>query len=824
MSSLRLEVILAALDQATGPLRAIQRQSSETADALRESQAALRQLNAASSRLRGFQDQARQLRELSQQSQEARRTIDRLQNQIGRRGPEPALLRQLREQQRLLARLDTARGRSRTALERERAALRAAGIDTSRLGDEQRRLAAEIARVGAAARRQEADLRRLSERQRALNSAQRQYNRSMRAGADLRGTGAGMLGSGVAAGAAGANLLGAGVDFEAQMAALRAVGRLGADDPRFAALQGQARELGASTVFSAVDVGAGQEFLLRAGMQAQAVQASMRDVLALAQANRMQLDRAADIASNIGGAFRVNLDQAGAMTRVADVLTGTATRANVNVEMLGETMKYLGAGSGLGLTLEQAAALSGLLGNVGIQGSQAGTTLRAMMTRLAAPTDKAAGIMAELGLQTKDAAGNLRAVPAILDDLAVALGRMGNADAAAVVAALFDAEAGSGVTELLQQAKGGAIGKLIAALEGAAGENQTAAGIMSDTTKGDIAGLKSAWQDFGITLQTVVGPALRKLLQRLTEITRGIGEWARQNPELARGLTLAAAGIAAFAVAGGALLIVLGSLIGPLAMLRYGVALLRFGPLLAAARGLAVAALPALIGALKVLGAVVLAHPIIAFIAIVAAAAGYIWANWDTLGPKFAALWNSIKSAAAAAWQAIKDTALAALRGLADALTGIGAAMMDGLIGGIRSRAAAVYESLRAIAAKVKDTFTSVLKIRSPSRVFAEYGRHLLAGLQLGMHRALPAPLAELRDLGARLSAEGRRIAAAGTLGAALAAPAAAAGGNVYEINIHIHGDSAANPRAIAAEVRRAIDDRERAAAARERGKLHDID
>jgi len=145
-------------------------------------------------------------------------------------------------------------------------------------------------------------------------------------------------------------------------------------------------------VFSAVDVGAGQEFLLRAGMQAQAVQSSMRDVLALAQANRMQLDRAADIASGIGGAFRVDMGQAGAMQRVADVLTGASARAKVDVEMLGETMKYLGAGSGLGLTLEQAAALSGLLGNVSIQGSQAGTTLRAMMTRLAAPTDKAAWV------------------------------------------------------------------------------------------------------------------------------------------------------------------------------------------------------------------------------------------------------------------------------------------------------------------------------------------------------------------------------------------------------------------------------------------------
>jgi TP901 family phage tail tape measure protein len=844
---LKLMVTLAALDQATKPLRAIAQQAKGTADALQQSQRQLRELNAASKRIDAFQEKARELRQLSEQTRESRRAIERLQNQISRRGPEPALLRQIREQQRALGRLNAARSRSRADLARQSTALQAAGINTSRLGDEQRRLANEIQRVTHAASQQQAALTRLNERQRTLNRAARDYRNGMQAAANLRGTGLGMLGTGTAAGFAAGRTMGAGIDFEAQVAALRAVGRFGPaeQDPRLAGLIAQARSLGASTAFSAGEVGAGQEFLLRAGMQADAVRASMADVLALAQANRVQLDRAADIASGIGGAFRVDMSQAGAMQRVADVLTGVSARAKVDVEMLGETMKYLGAGSGLGLTLEQAAALSGLLGNVSIQGSEAGTTLRAMMTRLAAPTDKAAGIMAELGLQTADAAGNLRPVPAILDDLAVALGSKGNVEAARIVTALFDAEAGSGVTELLRQAQGGEIGKLISALQGAAGENQRAAGIMSDTTLGDIAGLKSAWQDFGITLQTIVGPALRALLQRATEITRGIGEWARQNPALARGLALAAGAVVALTVAGGALLAVFGSLIGPLLMLRYTFAVLRLGPLLAAVKGLAIVAIPALITALKMLGAAVLAHPIVAFIALVAAAAGYIWANWETLGPRFAALWNTIKSAAAAAWQAIKDTALAALQGLASALTGIGAAMMDGLVSGIRNRAAAVYETLRGIASKVKNTFTGMLGIHSPSRVFMEYGRNLLAGLRLGMRRALPGPLAELqalgarlsaggrsitgpvaelREIGARLSAEGRRIAAAGTLGVALAAPAAAADGSVYNITINVHGDTAANPRAIAVELRRALDERERAAAARERGRLYDID
>ena len=77
-------------------------------------------------------------------------------------------------------------------------------------------------------------------------------------------------------------------------------------------------------------------------MSSEAIQASMRDVLDLALANNTELARAADIASNIAGAFKVDMEADGAMARVADILSGTASRANVDLEMLGETMKYLG--------------------------------------------------------------------------------------------------------------------------------------------------------------------------------------------------------------------------------------------------------------------------------------------------------------------------------------------------------------------------------------------------------------------------------------------------------------------------------------------------
>src|SRR5690606_18668719 len=99
--------------------------------------------------------------------------------------------------------------------------------------------------------------------------------------------------------------------------------------------------------------------------------------------------------SNILGGFRLDASQMG---NVADILTKAFTTSNVSLESLGETMKYVGpVASTAGMGLEEAAAMAGLLGNVGIQSSNAGTTLRAMLSRLSAPASDARKAMKELG-------------------------------------------------------------------------------------------------------------------------------------------------------------------------------------------------------------------------------------------------------------------------------------------------------------------------------------------------------------------------------------------------------------------------------------------
>ncbi|MDL4863411.1 phage tail tape measure protein, partial [Halomonas elongata] len=378
------------------------------------------------------------------------------------------------------------------------------------------------------------------------------------------------------------------------------------------------------------------------------------------------LGRTADIASNIAGTFKIDLEQDGAMTRVADILSATASRANVDLEKLGNTVKYLGGVEGLDITLEQATAMAGMLGNVGIQGSQAGTTLRAMMNRLTEPTAEAAGVIDSLGIKVADAQGNMRAMPEILRDINDATKEMGNVERKAALQKVFGAEAGSGMAELVTQMSTGALDELIAKLEVAAGENARMARTMEDNIGGDLKSLNSAWQEVGITLTDTNEGPLRDLIQNVTAITRAVGDWMKANPELTGQLATAAASIAALVAVGGALTLSLASILGPVAAVRYGMELFGIKTEGAGkkAKKVSKGGIKALGGALKWLGRLIawvgrafLLNPIGLVVTAIAGAAYLIYRNWDRVGPWFADLWQGIKAKASALWQWLKNIA-----------------------------------------------------------------------------------------------------------------------------------------------------------------------
>lgn len=355
---------------------------------------------------------------------------------------------------------------------------------------------------------------------------------------------------------AGARFMAPGFDFEEQMSKVQALTRLDKDDPMLEKLKEQAKELGATTWASATQAADAQGFYAMAGFDPQAIMDALPSTLDLAKAGDVDVGRAADIGSNILSAFGLDPSQ---MNEVADILVSVFTRTNTSIEMLGDTMKYVGpVARELKIPLEESAAMAGILGNVGIQGTQAGTALRALQSRLAAPPAAAKKALKALNVQTKDAAGNFRSMPDILADVMKSTEKLGSADKMGYLKAIAGEEAGAAFASFLNENSYDELMKVIEAARNADGEAAEVATKMSDNVKGDWVGLLSAIESVQIGVSELEGGGLRSLLQTITKIVRATSGWIKENPKLAGTIFKVTAGIIGVVAGLGALTFAMG--------------------------------------------------------------------------------------------------------------------------------------------------------------------------------------------------------------------------------------------------------------------------
>jgi len=175
------------------------------------------------------------------------------------------------------------------------------------------------------------------------------------------------------------------VEFEAGMAEVRSI-LLDVSDRVFAKLTKVARHLGATTRFTAVEAAKAMSFMARAGFEVNEVMAASPHVLDLASAAGMELAETADIVSQVIRGMGLEATEA---QRVTDVLGLTAARTNTSVSQLGQAFGYVApVAHALGITLEQTAAMLGMLSNAGIQADRAGTGLKNIFAELAAEIDE----------------------------------------------------------------------------------------------------------------------------------------------------------------------------------------------------------------------------------------------------------------------------------------------------------------------------------------------------------------------------------------------------------------------------------------------------
>ncbi len=249
---------------------------------------------------------------------------------------------------------------------------------------------------------------------RGLRSAERKLKAF---GSSVRGIGSKLVGLGslLASPLAASVKIFAG--FADKMAEVRAVTAASTD--QFAKLEATAKDLGATTSFTASQVSEAMKFLGMAGFNTEGILAGIPAVLNLARSGAIDLGIAADIASDVGSAFGMAADQIG---HIADVLAQTSSSANTNIQMMGESLKYAGSiAKAAGQSLEDTAAAIGALGNSGIKASSAGTDLALILKKIGG---EARGALSKLGVQSVDAEGNIRSVLDVMKDLGQATSAM----------------------------------------------------------------------------------------------------------------------------------------------------------------------------------------------------------------------------------------------------------------------------------------------------------------------------------------------------------------------------------------------------------------
>ncbi len=412
-------------------------------------------------------------------------------------------------------------------------------------------------------------------------------------GASTRLLGTKLMGLGVAAAAPLAGSIATYANFDD---AIRAAGAVsGATGAAFDSLREKAKLLGATTSFSASEVASLMTELGRAGFSPKQIEEMTGAVMNLARATGTD----ATLSSGIMAAtIRQFSMEAGDATRVSDGLTAAANKSFNSVESLGEALSYAGpVAANANMSLEETLAILGTLGNLGIQGSEAGTALRRLLTLSASESEKFQKVF---GVATKDAQGNARNLVDVLGEVTAATANMGTGDRAAAFNEVFG---------LLGITSASAIGKSVTDTRQLLGEIQKARGISAKTAADMDSGiggafriLKSSIEGVAIAIGESLDLSVTKMMNSISRALSGLTEWIGKNQEVVKKVALivagvvgvgaafigigSAAGVAAFAVGGlasmfslvgtaiGVLVTMIGALFTPIGLVVAAVAAL----------------------------------------------------------------------------------------------------------------------------------------------------------------------------------------------------------------------------------------------------------
>ena len=521
-------------------------------------------------------------------------------------------------------------------------------------------------------------------------------------------------------------------------------------------LRNKALECGSTTKFSATESAEALNYMALAGYDAETSMDMLPKVLNLAAAGGMDLATTSDMVTDSLSLMGLGVGDA---DRLMDEMARTSQKSNTSVQQLGEAYKMCGGSASqlVGGTTELNTLL-GMFANVGYKGGEGGTHLRNVLMSLSGTTDEARAKMSEMGISLYDMDGNMRPVIDVLQDFKGKLDGLTDEQVNESLRAIFNTTDIEPFKALLTQV-GETSDGLAGSISNADGACKDMADTMSNNLEGDMTSLGSAMEGLKIKISDALTPALRDVAQGATDLVNKMsGAW---DAIVAKTQDFVAKHQAAFTalanffspifetiksvistawdyiknifssavdIIGGIIDVFSGLLTGDFDMMGEG--------------------LKTIVSSLWDIIKDIFANATNVVVSVVSGFVDEIkrWFSNLVSGAldKVSELVHSIPDR----FRRIKDGAVNAIRGLPSAIGGVfsdiasrawdwGSSILDGVVSGIKSKVSAVVDSISSVAGAIKDKFTGLLGIHSPSRVFAEYGDWIDQGLAIGIKDSL---------------------------------------------------------------------------------------
>lgn len=654
--NLKLEVLLSAIDKATRPIKAVMGSSQGLSKQLKQTRDRLKELNQAQAGVTAFRQFTKDAKETGEKLSGARQKLKQMQEQMAAAGPPTeAMARKLKSAQIAVDKLTLANRKKIESAKQAKSALEANGVSVARLGQYERDLAGKIESATSAMRRQEVELKKISDRQNRQRAARSGYEQSLERRDRIAGAGAATTAAGTAAGLPIIKMIRDYSSFEdAMLGVARQVDGARDANGRLTATyfeMGEAiKAMGTQIPMATTELAALVEGGARMGIQGKDNLLTFAKTAATAAiAFDLPADQIGEDLGKIANLYKVPIKN---ISQLGDAINYLDDNAQSKGADIINVMQRI-AGSTGSMDFKEAAALGSTFLSLGASPEIAATATKAMVRELQIAEKQPARFrkgLKELGLSAKQIQADMaKDSTATIIKVMEAVQKLPKTKQMGVMVDLFGKEYGDDAAKLAENL--GEYRKQLALVKEAkaTGSMEREGGAKKDT-------LSAQWQmsqnklfNQSSALGQTLRPALMGAMGVIGQVVDKVTAWTKANPELTASLVKIGTATAIALAAIGSLLLLMAGFLGPIAAIKFGITAL--GIKLTGGVGI-LGKLGGAIGlvgkAIMWLGRAFLMNPIGLAITALAAGAYLIWRNWDSIGPKFAALWAGLKNVVSA--------------------------------------------------------------------------------------------------------------------------------------------------------------------------------